>query len=123
MTNKSPKKNNFGNLIQPLTIIKATAWVIFGISNLFSVDNLKVTQSSDYWVTPFIKFGLAFAFLFVGVLFHKDHKKFINILFFVLLLDIFVCVQPTIGLFDILMLLFDGFLFWFLFNLLKAEKI
>ncbi len=99
--------------IQSLSIVKATTWVIFGISNMFSVYDLTNSQSDSFWVSPLMKFGLAVAFLLAGMFFLKDPKRNIYVV---------VSIQPPIGIFDILMIIFDLLFYWLIFGFLKQIK-
>lgn len=113
---------NIKNL-QSLSIVKASAWVILGISSMFSSYDLISVQREDTWLATMMRFGLAFAFLLAGLFLQKDHSKNIFILMVVLLGDLIVCLQKPIGLFDILMVGFNIVFYWLIFNYLKKEKL
>jgi Ca2+/Na+ antiporter len=108
--------------IQSLSFIKATAWVILGISSLFSAYDLTLTQNEEYWFSTVIKFGMAVAYLLAGIFFQKDQKRNIVLLMIVILVDAVVSIQPSIGVFDILMLLFDLIFYWLILGFLKQNK-
>lgn len=108
--------------IQSLSIVKATTWVILGISNMFSVNDLTYSQSDGFWLSPLMKFGLAVAFLLAGMFFLKDQKRNIYLIMVVILVDVVVSIQPPIGIFDLLMLLFDLLFYWLIFGFLKQIR-
>lgn len=110
------------NILQSLSFIKATAWVILGVSSMFVVNDLSVSQSDEYWSSTLIKFGMAVLFLFAGVFFQKNPKRNVFLLMVVILVDVFVSTRPSIGLFDGLMLLFDLIFYWLIFGFLKQNK-
>jgi len=111
------------NFLTSLSFIKATAWVILGISNMFAATDLTLTQNGDYWSSSFIKFGMAAAFLMAGMFFQKNQKRNVFLLIIVILLDVVVSTRPPIGLFDGLMLLFDLIYYWLIFGFLKQSKL
>ena len=124
------KKNLYGRSLalnirnlQSLTFVKATAWVILGISNMFSSYDLISVQREDMWLSSMIRFGLALAFMIAGLSLQKDHSKNIFILIVVLLVDMIVCLLKPIGLFDILMIGFNIVFYWFIFNYFKKAKL
>jgi hypothetical protein len=110
------------NWIFSLSFVKATAWVILGISGMFSTDNLVSVQSNEYWVFTISQFGLAVAFLLAGLFFNANKQKNIYLLLIVILLDVFVSIQNHIGIFDSLMILFDIIFYWLIFHYLKITK-
>ena len=67
---------NLDKKIQSLMIIKSTAWVMFGISSMFSVGDLTSNPTEGIWLNPLIRFGLAVAFLLAGLFFQKNKKRF-----------------------------------------------
>ena len=89
---------------------------------MFSVYDLTNSQSDSFWVSPLMKFGLAVAFLLAGMFFLKDPKRNIYLLMVVLLIDVVVSIQPPIGIFDILMIIFDLLFYWLIFGFLKQIK-
>ncbi len=111
------------NVLQSLPFIKATAWVILGISNMFSAYDLTVAQNENYWFSTVIKFGMAVIFLMAGIFFQKNQTKNIFFLIIVILLDVVVSTRSPVGIFDGLMLLFDLILFWLVFAYLKQNKL
>jgi len=111
------------NFLTSLSFIKATAWVILGISRMFSANDLTLSQNEGYWVSSFIKFGMAAAFLMAGMFFQKNQKRNVFLLIIVILLDVVVSTRPPIGLFDGLMLLFDLIYYWLIFGFLKQSKL
>lgn len=111
------------NILQSLSFIKATAWVILGITSMFSVNDLSVSQGGEYWSSTIIRFGLAVLFLLAGIFFQKNPKRNVFLLMVVILVDIFVSTRPSIGLFDGLMLLFDLIYYWLIFGFLKQNKL
>lgn len=111
------------NILQSLSFIKATAWVILGITSMFSVNDLSVSQSGEYWSSTIIKFGLAVLFLLAGIFFQKNPGRNIYLLMIVILVDVVVSTRPPIGLFDGLMLLFDLIYYWLIFGFLKQNRI
>lgn len=113
---------NIRNL-QSLAFIKATAWVILGISSMFSTYDLTSSQNEEIWLATVIRFGLAISFLMAGIFLQKDQHRNIYLLLIVVLLDIVVSIQKPIGLFDSLMILFDIVFYWIIFNYLKKEKL
>jgi hypothetical protein len=113
---------NIRNL-QSLSFVKATAWVILGISSMFSTYDLTSVQNEEYWLSTIMRFGLAFAFLLAGLFLQKNQNKNIFLLLIVILIDIVVCFLKPIDLFDILMLLFDVVFYWLIFNYLKIAKL
>lgn len=121
-TNLNSFPKNIRNL-QSLSFIKATAWVILGISSMFSTNDMTSTQNEDLWLSTLIRFGLAFAFLLAGLFLQKNQNRNIYILLIVVLIDLVVCLQKPIGLFDSLMILFDIVFYWMIFNYLKKAKL
>jgi hypothetical protein len=113
---------NIKNL-QSLSFIKATAWVILGISSMFSSQDLISVQREDAWLATIIRFGLALAYLLAGLFLQKDQSKNIFFLMMVILIDMIVSILNPIGLYDILMVLFDVVFYWLIFNYLKKEKL
>ncbi len=114
---------NLDKKIQALTIVKSTTWIMLGISSMFVVDDLTSKPSDDNWLFPLLRFGLAVAFLLAGIFFQKNSKRNVYLLLVVVLIDIVVCTQAPIGLFDFVMLLFDLVLYWLIFVFLKQERI
>ena len=110
------------NTLTSLLFIKATAWVILGISEMFSVSDLTAAQPENMWLPTLTKFGLAVAFLYIGVSFQRNPGRAISLLVIVIIVDVIINLRSPIGIFDILMLLFDVILYWFVFNLLKYRK-
>ncbi len=113
---------NLRNL-QSLAFIKATAWVILGISSMFTTNDLTSAQNEELWLSTLTRFGLAFAFLLAGIFLQKNHNKNIYLLLIVVIIDLVVSIQIPIGLFDGLMILFDIVFYWIIFNYLKAAKL
>lgn len=118
LINKNLLKN-----IQSLTFIKATAWVILGISSMFATEDLTAVQSEDLWISYLIKYGLAVAFLLAGIFLQKEPKRNIYLLLIVILIDVVVSIQTPIEIFDILMILFDLIIYWLVFKFLKNEHL
>ena len=120
-------KSRFGyrliHLLPALSLIKATAWVMLGISTMFAVEDLTITQADDVWLSPLIRFSLAVAFLLGGVFLQRDSRRNVYFLLIVILIDVVVSTIAPISLFDVLMLIFDIFLYWLIFIFLKQEKI
>jgi len=114
--------NNINNL-QSLSFIKATAWVILGISNMFSSYDLISVQRDEAWLSTVMRFGLALAFLLAGLFLQKNHSKNFYLLIVVIMVDIIVCLIKPIGLYDLLMLAFDMVFIWLIFNFLKKNKL
>ncbi len=110
------------NYLQPLLFIKATAWVILGISGMFSVSDLTAAQSENMWLNTLIKFGLAVAFLYLGVAFQRNQGRSVGILAVIIVIDIIFSMRTPIGIFDVLMLLFDVILYWLLFSFYKSIR-
>ncbi|PKO04303.1 MAG: hypothetical protein CVU41_17915 [Chloroflexi bacterium HGW-Chloroflexi-3] len=108
--------------LQSLSFVKATAWVILGISSMFSANDLTSTQNEELWLSTLTRFGLAIGFLLAGIFLKKDHKN-IYLLLIVVLIDLIVSIQKPIGLFDSLMILFDIVFYWIIFNFLKKAKL
>ena len=117
----NPKKHI--SLLQSLTFVKATAWIILGISSMFITFDLTSNQSEEIWVSTVMRFGLAVAFIFAGLIIQRDNNRNIYLLLVVVLVDVFVCIQKPIGIFDILMLLFDVIIYWLIFKFLKNYKL
>ena len=124
------KKNLYGRSLalniknlQSLSFVKSTAWVILGISNMFSTYDLISVQREDAWLATMMRFGLAIAYLLAGLFLQKDHSKNIFILIVVVLVDMIVCLLKPVGLFDILMIGFNIVYFWFIFNYFKKAKL
>ena len=115
--------NNLEKKIHSLSFIKATAWVILGIGSMFTVNDLSVSQSGEYWYSTIIKFGMAVLFLLAGIFFQRNQSKNIYLLMIVILVDVVVSTRPPIGLFDGLMLLFDLIYYWLIFGFLKQNKL
>jgi uncharacterized protein with PQ loop repeat len=107
--------------LQALTFIKATAWVMLGIGSLFISPDLAAVQSDKAWMGSLIRFGLAALYLFVGIAVFKNHQN-IRILFAILVIDLLVCVQQPIGLFDVLMILFSLVIFWLSVRVIKDGR-
>ena len=120
-------KSRFGyrliHLLPALSFVKATAWVMLGISTMFAVEDLTIKQADDIWLSPLIRFSLAVAFLLAGIFFQKDSRRNVYFLLIVILIDVIVSTQSPIGLFDILMLIFDVFLYWLIFIFLTQERV
>ena len=124
------KKNSninsfFKNLrnLQSLAFVKATAWVILGISSMFTTNDLTSAQNKELWFSTLTRFGLAIVFLLAGILLQKSHDKNIYLLLIVVLIDLVVSIQKPIGLFDSLMILFDIVFYWIIINYLKKAKL
>ena len=112
------------NYLQPLLFIKATAWVILGISGMFLVSDFTADQSENMWVNSLIKFGLAIAFLYTGISFERNRTIANSLLIImIIIIDVIFNLQAPIGIFDVLMLLFDVILYWLLFSFLKSRRI
>ena len=111
------------NTLPSLLFIKATAWVILGISGMFSVPDLTAAQPENTWLPTLIKFGLAITFLYIGISFQRNPGRAIGFLVIVVIVDIFFNLRSPIGIFDVLMLLFDVILYWLVFSLLKSRKL
>ncbi len=111
------------NVLQSLPFIKATAWVMLGISNMFSANDLTVAQNENYWFSTVIRFGMALIFLLAGIYFQKNPTRNVFLLIIVLLLDVVVSTRSPVGIFDGLMLLFDLIFFWLIFAYLKQNKL
>jgi hypothetical protein len=109
--------------LQSLSFVKATAWVILGISSMFSTSDLTSAQNEELWFSTLSRFGLAIAFLLSGLFLQKNHDKNIYLLLIVVLIDLVVSLQKPIGLFDSLMILFDIVFYWIIFNYLKKAKL
>lgn len=122
MPNINLKTNQVDKIILSLSFIKATAWVILGISSMFTVYDLTSSQSDGFWLSSFIKFGLAVAFLFSGIFFQKNPKRNVFLIMLVILVDVFVSIQSPIGIFDFLMLLFDLIYYWIILSFLKQVR-
>lgn len=125
MKNNSHLKSLSKNLrnLQSLAFVKATAWVILGISSMFSTSDLTSAQNEELWLSTLTRFGLAIAFLLAGIFLQKNHTKNIYLLLIVVLIDLVVSLQKPIGLFDSLMILFDVVFYWIIFNYLKKAKL
>ncbi|HSM26423.1 MAG TPA: hypothetical protein VK856_16280 [Anaerolineaceae bacterium] len=117
------KNKNLLKNIQSLSFIKATAWVILGISSMFATYDLASVQSEELWLSNLIKFGLAIAFLLAGIFLQKEPKKNIYLLLIVILVDVVVSIQSPIGIFDILMIFSDLIIYWLIFQFFRTEKI
>jgi Kef-type K+ transport system membrane component KefB len=117
----NPKKHI--SLLQSLTFVKATAWIILGISSMFITFDLASNQSEEIWVSTVMRFGLAVAFILAGLIIQRDNNRNIYLLLVVVLVDVFVCIQKPIGIFDVLMLLFDVIIYWLIFKFLKNYKL
>ncbi|MDO9087053.1 MAG: hypothetical protein Q7U53_12675 [Anaerolineaceae bacterium] len=117
----NPKKHI--SLLQSFTFVKATAWIILGISSMFFTFDLTSSQSDEIWVSSVMRFGLAVAFILAGLFIQRDNNRNIYLLLVVVLVDVFVCIQKPIGLFDVLMLLFDVIIYWLIFKFLKNYKL
>lgn len=117
------KNKNLLKNIQSLSFIKATAWVILGISSMFATYDLASVQSEELWLSNLIKFGLAIAFLLAGIFLQKEPKKNIYLLLIVILVDVVVSIQSPIGIFDILMIFSDLIIYWLIFKFFRTEKI
>lgn len=109
--------------LQSLSFIKATAWIILGISSMFSTYDLTSAQNEELWLSTLTRFGLAFAFILAGLFLQKHHNRNIYLLLIVVLIDLFVSIQKPIGLIDSLMILFDILFYWMIFNYLKKAKL
>ena len=120
-------KSRFGyrliHLLPALSFIKATAWVMLGISTMFAVEDLTIKQADDVWLSPLIRFSLAVAFLLGGIFLQRDSRRNVYFLLIVIIIDVVVSTIAPISLFDVLMLIFDIFLYWLIFIFLKQEKI
>lgn len=125
MKNNSHLKSLSKNLrnLQSLAFVKATAWVILGISSMFSTSDLTSAQNEELWLSTLTRFGLAIAFLLAGIFLQKNQNKNIYLLLIVVLIDLVVSLQKPIGLFDSLMILFDVVFYWIIFNYLKNAKL
>lgn len=121
-SNVNSFSKNLRNL-QSLSFVKATAWVILGISSMFSASDLTSAQNEELWFSTLTRFGLAIAFLIAGIFLQKNHNKNIYLLLIVVLVDLVVSIQKPIGLFDSLMILFDIAFYWIIFNYLKKAKL
>ena len=117
----NPKKHI--SLLQSLTFVKATAWIILGISSMFFTFDLTSSQSDEIWVSSVMRFGLAVSFILAGLFIQRDNNRNIYLLLVVVLVDVFVCIQKPIGIFDVLMLLFDVIIYWLIFKFLKNYKL
>jgi len=109
--------------LQSLAFVKATAWVILGISSMFSTSDLTSSQNEELWLSTLTRFGLAIAFILAGLFLQKNHNKNIYLLLIVVLIDLVVSIQKPIGLVDGLMILFDIVFYWIIFNYLKKAKL
>lgn len=121
-SNKNSFSKNLRNL-QSLAFIKATAWIILGISSMFLSSDLTSAQNEELWLSTLTRFGLAIAFVLAGVFLQKNQDKNIYLLLIVVLIDLVVSIQKPIGLFDSLMILFDIVFYWIIFNYLKKAKL
>ena len=125
MNTKINSNSFFKNIrnLQSLAFVKATAWVILGISSMFSTSDLTSAQNEELWLSTLTRFGLAIAFLLAGIFLQKNQNKNIYLLLIVVLIDLVVSLQKPIGLFDSLMILFDVVFYWIIFNYLKNAKL
>ncbi|MBW6473342.1 MAG: hypothetical protein K0B14_09485 [Anaerolineaceae bacterium] len=125
MINNSHLKSHSKNVmnLQSLAFVKATAWVILGISSMFSTSDLTSSQNEELWLSTLTRFGLAIAFILAGLFLQKNHNKNIYLLLIVVLIDLVVSIQKPIGLVDGLMILFDIVFYWIIFNYLKKAKL
>lgn len=125
MNTKINSNSFFKNIrnLQSLAFVKATAWVILGISSMFSTSDLTSAQNEELWLSTLTRFGLAIAFLLAGIFLQKNQNKNIYLLLIVVLIDLVVSLQKPIGLFDSLMILFDVVFYWIIFNYLKKAKL
>jgi Kef-type K+ transport system membrane component KefB len=90
---------------------------------MFITFDLASNQSEEIWVSTVMRFGLAVAFILAGLIIQRDNNRNIYLLLVVVLVDVFVCIQKPIGIFDVLMLLFDVIIYWLIFKFLKNYKL